>query len=216
MITNPIAIFGGTFNPIHYGHLRLAEEWRQVFALPCVHLLPAGLPPHRPAPRVSPLQRLAMVRLAIEGDPCLKVDTRDVLKSSPCYSIETVQSLRQEFGATRPIYWLMGADSFLTLPQWEEWQTLMSLVHIVVARRPSYMLDAQEMHPELAACFQTQFNADWRQLQGAGGGITQLASTALAISSTQIRGLCKKQQSIRYLLPNAVMNYIETHKLYLG
>ena len=132
----PIGIFGGTFDPIHYGHLRLAQEIAESLRLAEIRLIPGGTPPHRAAPQVSSQQRLEMVRLAAAGNPLFTVDDREVKRSGPGYTIETLTELRREAGATQPLCVLLGADAFLELATWHRWHELFGLAHLIVAHRP--------------------------------------------------------------------------------
>src|SRR5258706_7643 len=120
----PIGVFGGTFDPVHYGHLRLAQEIAESIRLAEVRFIPSGTPPHRAAPQVTSLQRLEMVRLATAGNPLFTVDEREVKRSGPGYTIDTLLELRHETGATRPLCVLLGADAFLELATWHRWQEL--------------------------------------------------------------------------------------------
>src|SRR5687767_2659000 len=121
MSTAPIGILGGTFDPVHYGHLRLAQEIGERLHLAEVRLIPAGTPPHRTAPQVSAAQRLEMVRLAAAGNPLLAVDDREVRRTDPGYTVDTLSEIRREAGATRPVCVLLGADAFLDLATWHRW-----------------------------------------------------------------------------------------------
>ncbi|HEV2009177.1 MAG TPA: nicotinate-nucleotide adenylyltransferase, partial [Burkholderiales bacterium] len=134
----PIGIFGGTFDPIHYGHLRLAQEIAESVRMAEIRLVPAGTPPHRAAPQVSSQQRLDMVRLAAAGNPLFTVDEREVKRSGPGYTVDTLVELRREAGATRPLCMLLGADAFLELATWHRWHELFGLAHLIVAHRPGF------------------------------------------------------------------------------
>lgn len=218
---SPLALFGGTFNPVHHGHLHLAQTWYDTFALTKVCFLPAGIPPHRPAPAVSPTQRIEMLHLALDNQPQFCIDSRDALKKTPCYSIETIRAIREEVGQTRRIYWLMGMDSFLSLPKWEEWQSLLDLVHIVVAQRPDYTLNSLQQQPLLQKEYQTRWQADWRDLEGAAGGITGLQHHLSSLSSTEVRAeiAChpaSPPHNLTHLIPPNVLAYIYQHQLYIS
>jgi nicotinate-nucleotide adenylyltransferase len=217
---SPLALFGGTFNPVHYGHLHLAQTWCDTFLLAQVCFLPAGIPPHRPAPLVSPTQRIEMLHLALGHQRQFCIDTRDALKTTPCYSIETLRAIRNEVGQTRRIYWLMGMDSFLSLPKWEEWQSLLDLVHIVVAQRPNYSLASLLQQSRLQVEYNARWQADWRDLQGAAGGITGLQHSLSSLSSTQVRAEiashpAQASRNLARLIPPNVLAYIYKHQIYL-
>ncbi|HMA11917.1 MAG TPA: nicotinate (nicotinamide) nucleotide adenylyltransferase, partial [Steroidobacteraceae bacterium] len=123
----PIGIFGGTFDPIHFGHLRLAEEMAEAIGLDRVLFIPAGQPPHRGAPRTAAAHRLEMVRRAVAGNPRFEADAREVNRLRPSYTVDTLNELRAELGNERPLWLLLGADAFLGLPSWHEWRRLFEL-----------------------------------------------------------------------------------------
>ena len=131
-----IGIFGGTFDPIHFGHLRLAEEMAEAIGLERVLLIPAGQPPHRGAPRTEAAHRLEMVRRAIAGNPRFAADAREVTSPRPSYTVDTLTGLRAELNQEQPLWLLLGADAFLELPTWHEWRQLFELANIAVAARP--------------------------------------------------------------------------------
>lgn len=215
---SPVGVFGGTFDPIHFGHLRIAEELTQAAALDCLHLIPTGQPPHRDAPRVTAAQRLQMVRLAAADHPGWMVDEREVQRQGQCYSVDTLRELRAEYGPQRPLLLLTGSDAFLGLCGWREWQSLFDLAHIVVAQRPGFAeLDWQQQMPvELAQQYQRRRRADVASLANApAGGVAGLPVTQLDISATAVREMCRSGNSPRYLLPDVVIDYIRDQQLYL-
>lgn len=211
----PIGILGGTFDPIHFGHLRLAEEMAEGLGLSQVRFVPAGLPPHRFQPQASPPQRLEMTKRAIAGNPLFSVDEREIAKATPCYSVETLAGLRRELGADPPVCLLLGADAFLGLNTWHKWRELFALAHIAVARRPGFSLTAQAMPDELRRELEPR-------MQDGGGGLANLPAgrivqreiAALAISATRIRSQIKAGESPRYLLPDTVLDYIREQHIY--
>lgn len=213
----PLGILGGTFDPVHYGHLRLAEEARISLGLAQVIWIPAGQPPHRSAPRVSAQHRLAMVRLAIAGNPAFAVDEGEALSEAPSYTVTTLERLRAQpgYGEERPLVLLLGADAFAGLATWHRWQELLALAHLAVATRPSYPLESRLLPPALESEFQTRLARDAQALgQAAAGSIVPFAITALDISGTRIRGALAASGSARYLLPDTVLDYIAEHRLY--
>lgn len=213
----PIGIFGGTFDPIHYGHLRLAQEVAAGLGLSGVRFIPSGRPPHRGQPAVSPRHRLEMARLGIAGNPLFALDEREVLKATPSYTVETLAELRRELGAAQPLCLLMGTDAFLGLNTWHRWRELFDFAHIVVAHRPGYPLEQQTdvMHGDLEAELKRRQRTDARALHEAPSGtIVALGITALDISASQIRGSLRAGRSPRYLLPDAVLDYIQINHLY--
>lgn len=132
------ALFGGTFDPIHYGHLRPVEALAAEVGLNRVTLLPNHVPPHRPQPEANAQQRLKMVELAIAGNPLFAVDDRELHRTTPSYTIETLETIRKERGAAQPLAFIIGQDSLLTLHKWHRWQALLDVCHLLVLARPGY------------------------------------------------------------------------------
>ena len=216
MSSKAIGILGGTFDPIHFGHLRLAEEMLELANLRQIRFIPTGIPPHRNAPQVSAQHRSAMVRLAITEQPAFVLDEREVERTAPCYTVDTLRELRAELGAAQPLCLLMGGDAFLQLHTWHEWQQLFELAHIVVGYRPGFTLE-ERIHgttAELQRHYQQRLCAANALSQQPCGGITELAIPKLEISATDIRRRVAEGRTIRYLLPSAVANYIHQHQLY--
>ena len=214
----PLGIFGGTFDPVHYGHLRLAEESIDILGLSGVRWIPAGQPGLRDAPRVGAVERLEMVRLAIAGNLRFELDAAEVEVAQPSYSVLTLERLRQPqvCGAQRPLVLLLGADAFSRLSGWYRWQELFALAHIGVAHRPGFCVEATGLPPELACEFERRRCADPAALRQAPAGcIVPFAMTQLDISATRIRMLLSKKQSPRYLLPDPVIAHIRKHCFYL-
>jgi len=213
----PIGLFGGTFDPVHIGHLRLAEEATEHLGLARIRWIPAGQPGHREAPRVSPAQRLEMVRLAIAGNPRFDVDASEIGADRPSYTVPTLERLRQpeNFGASRPLVLLVGADAFAGLPDWHRWLELFDLAHIAVAHRPGFPIDAASLPPALATIYRQRHGASPAALADvAAGCIVTFAMTQLDISASKIRKLLVNGRSPRYLLPDAVIAYIQGTRLY--
>ncbi len=205
---------GGTFDPIHFGHLRLAEEMAEALGLERVLFIPAGQPPHRDAPRTAAAHRLEMVRCAIAGNPVFSVDAREVLRDRPSYMVDTLQSLRDEMGTERPLWLMLGADAFLGLPDWHAWRQLFELANIAVVTRPGApLLTVESMREPLKGEVQGRLLTDW-QAAGPAGSVGFLVMTPLDISATALRKTLARQGSVRYLLPDAVLNYIDEHQLY--
>ena len=211
----PIGIFGGTFDPIHFGHLRLAEEMAAALGLQRVVFIPAGQPPHRDAPQTAAVHRLEMVRRAITGNPLFAVDAREVQRPQPSYTVDTLSSLREEMGPEQPMWLLLGADAFLDLPSWHEWRRLFDLANIAVVTRPgSRVLQADAMQEPLKSESLKRQVAD-PSAAGSAGSLWLQQMTPLDISATAIRNMLGRQGSVRYLLPDAVLDYIYEHQLYL-
>lgn len=217
MSTAPIGILGGTFDPIHHGHLRLAEELAGALRLDEVRLVPSGTPPHRTAPAATAEHRLAMVRVAAAGNPRLTVDEREVRRAGPGYSFDTLAGMRAEIGAARPLVLIIGADAFLEFATWRRWHEIFGLAHVAVAHRPGFPAErwAEAMPQPLAREYSARFLQQPLAIHlSPAGGITVVPFTALDISATGIREMLRSGASPRYLLPDAVLDYIRSHELY--
>ena len=215
----PIGLLGGTFDPIHFGHLRLAEEAREALGLGQMRLIPAREPPHRGVPGSPAGQRLAMAHLAVEGNPALVVDDIEMRHDGPSYSVLTLTRLRAQLGEAQPLVLILGADAFEGLTGWHRWEALFDLAHIAVANRPGYAPHGrrwpQVLSPELARACDGRLLADADALRAApAGGILPFDMTPLAISATLIRDLLGQGHSARYLLPDRVLDYIAAQHLY--
>ena len=217
-MTPPIGILGGTFDPLHFGHLRLAQELAEGLGLGGVRFIPAGQPPHRGQPFASPQQRLEMVRLGIAGNPLFALDEREIFKTTPSYSVETLLDLRRELGEAQSLCLFMGADAFLGLATWHRWRELFGLAHVVVAQRPGVAgiaRAAATLPAELRDELNRRLANEPAALQDApAGAILVQPVTALDISATQIRSDLAAGRSPRYLLPDAVLDYIQANRLY--
>lgn len=217
-MTAPIGILGGTFNPVHYGHLRLAQELGEQLQLAEVRVIPGGTPPHRPMPAVTTEHRAQMVRLAVSGNPLFVFDDRELKRTGPSYTVDTLTELRAESGPRCPLTLMMGADAFLGLVSWHRWRELFNLAHVVVAHRPGFSIDGwiDNMPPALA-----HEHANRRVEQALAlhltpaGAIFVTPTTALDISATAIRLALHTGLNPRYLLPDAVLDYIRANQLYL-
>lgn len=212
----PIGIFGGTFDPIHYGHLRLAEELAESLHLAQVRFIPVGRPPHRSIPHTDALHRLRMVQLAIVDNARFVADAREIEQEELSYTVNTLQTLRQQFGASRPLYLLLGADAFLGVPRWHRWQELLNLAHIAVAYRPGFPYAQWKgaMPTELRLQFEQRLATQSDIACTPVGCIIAQPITALDISATYIRDSLQTGHTPRYLLPDVVLDYIHTHHLY--
>ena len=217
MTGRPVGVFGGTFDPVHFGHLRLAEEAADALGLSSVRWIPAGQPALREAPRVGARERLDMVRLAIDGNPRFTLDAAEVEAEQVSYTVPTLERLRQsgESGREQPLVLLVGADAFAGMTGWHRWECLFDLAHVAVAHRPGYALDAEHLPPALTGVFRRRFCADPAELaQSPAGRITPFAMTPLDISATRIRTLLSQRLSARYLLPDSVLAHICHHRFY--
>lgn len=213
-MTGGVGILGGTFDPVHYGHLRLADEVRRALQLAEVRLLPAGNPYHRSSapPLASALQRLEMARLGVAEFPGLAVDAREALQATPSYTVDTLASLRAELGAT-PLLMLLGADAFVTLPTWRRWTDLFELAHLVIIARPGFAVPTP-LPAALEAAWAVRGIDDPDLLSRGVGRIYRQQVTPQPISATAIRTILRAGQRPDGLLPPAVVAYIETHSLY--
>lgn len=214
-MSEPLGLFGGTFDPVHYGHLRLAEEAIAQLGLAGVRWIPAGNPPHRGTPQVTAAQRLAMVSRSTADNPRFSVDPAEVEAAAPSYTVLTLERLRAELGPAQPLVLLVGADAFAGLAGWHRWPEILDLAHVAVSHRPGFPVEAASLPTALADAFRQRRLADVGGLRAApGGGIVTFAMTQLAISATQIRKLLANGLSARYLLPDGVLDYISSHSLY--
>ncbi|MEH6648542.1 MAG: nicotinate-nucleotide adenylyltransferase [Motiliproteus sp.] len=209
-----VAMFGGTFDPIHHAHLRLALELRDRLAFDQVLLLPCALPTHRESPGCSADQRLEMVRLAVGDEPKLQVDDRELLSDEPSYSYHSLLSLRQQLGDDVSLTMVMGADALLKLDSWYRWQELLELGHILVVSRPGWHLTGD--HPLADWVDQHRVENFERIQNSAAGGVYIQQLPGLDISATAIRQLIEGGSSPRYLLPDPVFDWIKQNHLYTG
>lgn len=203
-----IGIMGGTFDPIHFGHLRTALEIAESCGMEQVRFIPGSVPPHRPQPKASAEQRWEMVNLAIESEPLFQADRRELERQGNSYTVDTLTSLRDDLGAKVPLGFVLGMDAFLAFRSWHRWQDIMQLAHLVVMNRPGYAPDPHDWYGELLV----QTTCELRS--AAAGRVTFLSVTQLDISATKLREACKNNKSVRFLLPDAVCHYIQEHGLY--
>jgi len=203
-----VGLLGGTFDPVHFGHLRSAVEVCEQLQLDELRLIPSARPPHRGMPGATAAQRLRMVELALGQGGGLQVDDRELQRERPSYTVETLESLRQELGSDVALFLVLGWDAFCGLPSWHRWESLLELANLVVLQRPDYDLEVPEVLKDLLAAR----SAD--QPERSHGQIICLSQTPLAISATHIRTLVGSGASPRFLLPDAVLDYIENEGLY--
>jgi nicotinate-nucleotide adenylyltransferase len=207
----PIGVFGGTFDPIHCGHLRTAFELWQELKLAQIRFLPTGSPPHREKLYASPEQRLEMVRAAVADQPAFIVDDREVRRSGVSYSVDTLAELRHEY-PQRSLCLLLGMDAFLGLPGWHRWRELLTLAHIVVAHRPGWRAPTTGPLGELMVDHGT--GSILALQQERAGRVYVRAVTQLEISSTELRTLITGGGDPRYLVPDAVRKIIVETRCY--
>jgi len=219
MTTSLVGIFGGTFDPIHCGHLRIAEEIVAALSLREMRFMPAGMPRLRQPPIASPQQRAAMVRVAIQGNVRLVLDEREIKRPGTSATVESLRELKQELGENITLCFVTGADAFMNLNQWHCWRELFGLCHFIIAARPGHALknggDAlpQPLREECSPRWVS--NAD--KLKNATSGLIFVAPTTLLdVSASTLRARIAAKENVRHLLPDAVLDYIETNRLYLG
>ena len=205
-----IGIYGGTFNPVHFGHLRTALEVKELFGLQQLRLIPCRLPAHRQQPDVAADMRLAMLNLACADTPGFYVDRRELDRAGPSYMVDTLASLRAEFPSCRLLLFI-GLDAFAGLSGWHQWQRLFDYAHLVVMTRPNCT------PPELPAFLRQRICTERQLLRQQTAGLLFFQSvTALDISATVIRELIAAGRDPKFLLPEAVIGYIRRHQLYLS
>jgi nicotinate-nucleotide adenylyltransferase len=200
-MSEPIGLFGGTFDPIHNGHLRTAFELWQALRLAQVRFLPTGNPPHREAPLAATDLRLEMVHAAVEGNSAFVVDDRETRREGMSYTVDTLLDLRRDF-ADRSLCLLLGMDAFLAMPHWHRWHEVLDLAHVIVAHRPGWKAP---ITGPLGEVMVDRGTGSVRDLHAAPAGRVYVhAVTQLEISSTEIRQLILSGSDLRYLVPEAV------------
>jgi nicotinate-nucleotide adenylyltransferase len=209
----PIGLFGGTFDPVHVGHLRAALEIYQNVPLKEVRFIPCRQPVHKAVPQASPEQRLSMLQLAIADQPMFTIDERELKRTTPSYMVETLESIRENEPST-PLCLILGTDALIDFCSWYRWEDILKLTHLVVARRIGYppvpttgkIADLIQHH----RCLYPE-----HLHHAAAGHIFFKSITTLDITSTQIRNDVTINRSPRYLIPDAVESYILKNRLYL-
>ncbi len=211
-----IGLFGGTFDPIHFGHLRLATELAEAFRMEQVIFIPAGLPYHRGRDaHATAEQRLTMVKLATQRDTRFDVDERELKRSGPSYTYDTLLEIRAERGPEVPLVYLVGSDAFEQIETWHRWKELFDLAHFAVAIRGGDEVWASKGPGAFPRDMWPRVTLDPRELASTPAGKAMTFSmTPLSISSTSIRNQVREGASIRYLTPDPVAEYIRTHKIY--
>lgn len=209
-----IGLFGGTFNPIHFGHLRGAEEIREAFRLEEVIFIPSAIPPHKAMEEIIDAKhRLEMVKVAVSTNPYFSTSDLELSRPGKSYTIDTLRHFRE--GSGDDLFFILGGDAFVEIETWKEFQGLFSLSHFVVMARPGFRKTpiAAQLPGSLASAFQYDQEAMvWTHFSGYR--LTFKEISFLDISSTKIRELIERGESVRYLIPSEVETYILTHRLY--
>jgi len=206
-----IGLFGGTFDPIHHGHLRLALEAGESLELEQVRLLPCHQPPHRATPDVGSAERAEMLSLAVVECPSLSVDHRELERDAPSYTLESLRSVRAEVGPETALVWIMGSDAFAGLESWYHWRELLDFAHLLVVARPGWELPTEGPLADWLARHQVGPEA----LEASPcGGVMVRTLRLLPISATEIRTLIGAGRSPQFLLPEPVWQYIRGRGLY--
>ena len=208
-----IGVFGGTFDPIHHGHLRMAQEVLDATPMQQLRLIPCHIPPHRDEPGASSSVRVQLMEAALaHADPRLEIDTRELDRPGPSYMVDTLISLRETLGQDVSLALILGVDAAQGLPEWSRWTQLTSLAHLIILSRPGYS-------PEWPQALEDHLRARWCQhpdqlLNHPQGFAIQLPVTQLEISASKIRGLLRQGLSAAYLTPEPVLAEIERRGLY--
>lgn len=206
-----IGILGGTFDPIHSGHLRLALELKQALGLAQMKLMPCHRPVHRDAPQVDSETRAQMIRLALADCPALTLDERELRLDRPSYTIDTLVALREDLGKEVSVIWALGTDAFAALDSWRRWQELLDYAHLAIIQRPGFNLpDVGPVADLLRAHQAPQTALDER----SHGAIVLPSLRLLAISATDIRQQVARGESAQFLLPDKVWQYLLAQGLY--
>lgn len=213
-----MGIYGGTFDPVHFGHLRIAEELVEILQLSELRFLPAGQPRLRNQPVASPYHRLLMLQEAIRDNNRFSLDDREIKRVGESYSVESLRELNSEFmGKKSAFCFIMGVDAFLKLPHWYQWHELFELCHLVIVNRPGHIALVNQLclPSELKDACSHRWTDDVKALQSISSGLVfTTVTTLLDISATTIRACIAKGKSARYLLPDNVLNYIGAHHIY--
>ena len=215
MITPPvdnkkrIGLFGGTFDPVHFGHLRPAVEIAELYDLETLYVMPSHRPAHRGPTGASSKQRIEMLTMAVETAPRLVVDAREALRDEPTYTFDTLSQIKEEQPDVTIIFFL-GMDSFAAFDTWQNWEGVLTLANLVVLNRPG------AAHSDFSRqLLERQLSANGAEIVNGGTGVVQSCDvTQLAISATDVRRRIANHQSVRFLLPDAVSEYIGDNNLY--
>ena len=211
-----VAVMGGTFDPVHIGHLRSAEEIVSLLELKSIRLIPSYIPPHRNLPGTTAVQRLDMIKLAISTNERLEVDDREMRREGRSYSIDTLCDIRNEIGKEQPLYFILGSDAYQLFSEWHRWQELTQYAHLIVIDRPAIEGLANKAGlPEELKTWSELKQCDIQEMRRCpAGGVCHIALTRIDVSSTKIRSMLATGMSTRYLLRDKVRRYIDEKELY--
>jgi len=212
---NLIGILGGTFDPVHLGHVALAEAALAGLPLSEVLWLPSGSPGHRTPPQASARERLSMLTLAAAGNPRYRIDASELARSEPTYTVHSLARMRAQLGNAQPLVLLLGSDSFLSLPTWLRWRELFGLAHIAHVSRPGHLAGDGGPVPELSAEIARRAARPEQLAASAAGRITAFDMAPMDISSSAVRAALAAGQDASHLLPAAVLAYIRSQHLYI-
>lgn len=203
-----IGLFGGTFDPVHRGHIQMARSAQSLLGLDTLYLVPCHQPPHRDTPQLTSEQRLALLQLAISDVPGLLIDDRELHRNGPSYTVDTLREWRAEQGDSVSLVLIMGMDAYAQLPSWHEWQSLLSLCHIAVLSRPDYA------PPEQGVLHQWLQPSIAPIRQAPAGHVVLLQQPLVPVSATEVRRRLAADENVDDLLSPAVLNYIVQKQLY--
>ena len=203
-----IGLFGGTFDPIHFGHLRPALDVMETLSLEELRFIPAHVPPHRDAPLITAKQRSQIVAVAIAEQPGFVLDTCELERNGLSYTVDTLHDFRQRYGKDTPLVLLLGTDAFAGLPDWHRWEEIIQLAHIALMTRPGgdssrtgFLSQHEVDHPEALH-------------QAPAGSILRVPVTQMDISATDIRERLRQGRSVHYLMPQVLIETLSSLNLY--
>ena len=207
-----LAVFGGTFDPIHFGHLESAAAVRDFLGVTQVKLVPSFVPPHREDPSPTPIQRLSMLRIATCGDNRLEVDDREISRQGISYTADTLASFRSELGQTVPLYFVLGIDAFCTIHEWRCWRSLTDIAHLIVLDRPGY---SREIATEVLSWSKDRLVDTCKAMKGqAFGAVCLVNLVQIDVSATQIREMLKAGIRPMGKMPDKAIDFAIEHGLY--
>lgn len=210
----PLGLIGGTFDPVHHAHLRLAEEAAEHLGLARVRWIPSGWPGHRATPGTPGHHRLEMVRIAIRDNPRFELDDAEAESDAPGFTIDTLKRLRGALGAEVPLVFIIGADQLHAFHTWRSWRELFTLAHFAIGERPGFAVTRDTLPPEVGAEYGARAGAPAALAAASAGRIVAFPMTQLGIAASELRRRLASGRSVRYLLPHEVLAYIRTHSLY--